>query len=73
MNRDTFTTISDLYAYIGDCIEGTGEASRDEYDLDAIAHEIAEWDPAAQAFRDTTDTDEFWASVQAHYVGEATA
>lgn len=53
----------------GDCIEGTGEASRDEYDLDAIAHEIAEWDPAAQAFRDTTDTDKFWASVQAHYVG----
>lgn len=65
-NDTTYTTIADVIDYeIIPAIEA-GDTGPEEYDLRAIADDIAEWDEAAQGFRITADHDEFWASVQAH-------
>ena len=55
-------------------IEATGEATRDEFDIDAIADEVLIWEDGAgtahplnhQGYRVTDDTDFFWAVAQKH-------
>jgi hypothetical protein len=69
--EQTFTTISDVAAWIGDSIEASGAASRDEYDLDTIAHAVTTWDVATQRFVATADADAFWDAVAAHALDES--
>jgi hypothetical protein len=45
-------------------IEATGVATRDEYDIDAIADEVL--GGAGDGYALTVDTDGFWAAVEKH-------
>lgn len=63
-----FATMDDVLAYIAAAIEAGGAATRDEYDLDAIADKVAVWDPDRQQYLVSEfpdDTDDFWAAVEA--------
>lgn len=58
----TYTTNLDAIAAIR---EALGEHA-DQHDLDAIFDEAYAYDPEAQGFVQTVDTDEFWAIVERH-------
>ncbi|MCX7445805.1 hypothetical protein OS125_11235 [Corynebacterium sp. P7003] len=71
MSIEIFTDMNAVHADIIAAIEATGIASADEYNIDAIARECYEYDPAHGHIQDagficTADVDEFWASVERH-------
>lgn len=59
-----FTTRNQAAEVIAQSIEATGEASRTEYDLDAIVDAVTVYD-ADRGYVVTDDVDEFWATVAA--------
>lgn len=60
------TTMQDVHAEIIEAIEGNGAdvASRDEYDIAAIADRCYEYSPELRAFVQTISPDEFWPIVE---------
>lgn len=68
----TYTTRSEaVLREVIEPIEATGEASRDEYDIEAIADEVLEYDPAFGHIQDAGyslkfDVDDFWDVVRRH-------
>lgn len=58
-----FTTADDAKAYIATAIEA-GDASREEFDIDAIFDAAFEYSTELQMFVQTVDEDGFWAAVQ---------
>ena len=59
----TYTTRDDAIAAVIDAIEATGEATADEYDIDAIADEVV--GDYASGYQ-LADEDTFWAAVERH-------
>ena len=70
MNTTYSTREEAIEREIVDAIEATGEATRDEYDIDAIADETLEAGDfgtnGSYAYRSAVDADEFWTIVAKH-------
>lgn len=65
MTEHTYTTRDDaIYWQIIRPIEATGEASRDDFDIDAIAAEVL--GDYSTGYACTVDEEVFWAAVAAH-------
>ncbi|WP_026821113.1 hypothetical protein [Arthrobacter castelli] len=58
-----FTTADDAKAHIIAVIE-SGDATRDEFDIEAIFTACYEYSTELQKFVPTVDGDEFWAAVE---------
>lgn len=74
MSTQKFSTRNEARESIATAIEA-GDASRDEYDLDAICDQTVQWradvDEAGVQhgngwFEQTVDADQFWTVVEAH-------
>lgn len=73
---DFFTTADDAKNAIRVAIEGSGAASADDYDIDAIFDEAYEYEVDTNekgqellntaGFKQVVDVDEFWAIVERH-------
>ena len=67
MNTNDFTTSyvtrDGAESYVMGIIE-SGDASADEFNIDAIVDDCFEYDTDLHQFVLTADTDEFWASVE---------
>ena len=61
-NSSTFTTRHDAIGYVAQVIEN-GDATADEFDVDAIVDTCFDFDVDAQAFVLTVDTEAFWEAV----------
>ena len=73
MSIEIFTDMNAVRDDIITAIESTGVASADEYNINAIASECYEYDPALGHIQDAgficiADTDEFWASVERNFL-----
>lgn len=67
-NASTFTTRRDAIGYVAQAIEN-GDATAEEFDIDAIVDKCFTFDVDAQVFTLTVDTEAFWgAVVDAHIV-----
>lgn len=61
----TYTTRTEAIAReIIEPIEATGEATRDQYDIDAIADKALQATP--EGYVPVLDAEEFWAAVERH-------
>lgn len=60
-----FTTKSDVIDEIVTCIEAGGAARADQFDLDRIVDTAYEYSAGRGGYVPSTDTDGFWAAVQA--------
>lgn len=61
-NANTFTTRHDAIGYVAQAIEN-GDATAEEFDIDAIVDKCFAFDVDAQVFVLTVDTDAFWEAV----------